>query len=155
MEGKPKRVLVVEDNLVNRELVVDLLEAAGYDVEQAEDGTQVLDFVKARRPDLILMDMQLPHVDGVTVTQALKADPATRDIPVIAVSAYAMNGDRERMLQAGCNGYIPKPVDTRRFLPTIATLLEGMEGPGEKGTKEHRDRGTEGPRDQVTEGHRD
>lgn len=144
MERKRKRVLIVEDNLVNRELVVDLLEAAGYEVEEAEDGTQVLEAVKARRPDLILMDMQLPHVDGLDATRALKADPDTQAIPVVAVSAYAMNGDRERMLAAGCSGYIPKPLDTRRFLPAIATLLSDATLAGTKGP---RDRGTKGGRD--------
>ena len=116
-------VLVVEDNPLNRELVVDLLEGAGYTVLQADEGVGLLERVKAGQPGLILLDLQLPGLDGVTLARQLKADPATREIPVLAMTAYARLEDQERAMAAGCDGYFRKPLDTKGFLQTVARHL--------------------------------
>ena len=116
-------VLVVEDNPLNRELVVDLLEGAGYTVLQAEGGVGLLERVKAAQPGLILLDLQLPGLDGVTLARQLKADPATWEIPVLAMTAYARLEDQERAMEAGCDGYLRKPLDTQGFLQTVARHL--------------------------------
>lgn len=118
-----RTILVVEDNPLNRELVVDLLEAAGYTVLQAEDGLGLLERVKQEQPDLILLDLQLPGVDGFTLARQLKADPETQAIPLIAMTAYAMPGDQAQALEAGCNGYLPKPLNTKELLQTITRIL--------------------------------
>jgi len=118
------KILLVEDNALNRELVVDLLEMESYCVLQAISGEQGLALARAEKPDLILMDMQLPGLDGLAITRLLKSDPATRDIPVIALTAYAMRGDDEKVYQAGCVAYIPKPIDTRQFAATLARFLK-------------------------------
>jgi CheY-like chemotaxis protein len=115
--------MVVEDHPLNRELVVDLLEAAGYIVLQAEDGRGLLGRVRAERPDLILLDLQLPGVDGFALARELTTDPATRQIPVLAISAYARPEEQAQALAAGCAGYLPKPLDTREFVQTISRLL--------------------------------
>jgi two-component system cell cycle response regulator DivK len=119
-----KTILIVEDDPLSRELVVDLLEAAGYTVLQAEDGIGLLERVKREQPALILLDLQLPGVDGFTLARQLKSDPETRGIPVLAVTAYAQPGKRERALQAGCDGYFPKPINTKELVQTVARLLE-------------------------------
>jgi CheY-like chemotaxis protein len=106
-------ILVVDDNAMNLKLVEYVLTARGYDVRTAIDAAAAVASVAARRPRLILMDLQLPGIDGFELTRRLKADPATADIVIVAVSAYAMKGDAERALSAGCDGYIPKPLDTR------------------------------------------
>lgn len=116
-------ILVVEDNPLNRELVVDLLEGAGYTVLQADEGVGLLERVKAGQPGLILLDLQLPGLDGVTLARQLKADPATREIPVVAMTAYARLEDQERAMAAGCDGYLCKPLDTQGFLRTVARHL--------------------------------
>jgi len=116
-------VLVVEDNPLNRELVVDLLESAGYTVLQADEGVGLLERVRAGQPGLILLDLQLPGLDGVTLARQLKGDPATREIPVVAMTAYARLEDQERALEAGCDGYLRKPLDTRALLQTVARHL--------------------------------
>ena len=116
-------VLVVEDNPLNRELVVDLLEGAGYTVLQAEGGVGLLERVKAAQPGLILLDLQLPGLDGVTLARQLKADRATREIPVLAMTAYARLEDQERAMEAGCDGYLRKPLDTQGFLQAVARHL--------------------------------
>jgi len=116
-------VLVVEDNPLNRELVVDLLEGAGYTVLQADEGVGLLERVRAGQPGLILLDLQLPGLDGVTLARQLKGDPATREIPVVAMTAYARLEDQERALEAGCDGYLRKPLDTRALLQTVARHL--------------------------------
>ena len=118
-----RTILVVEDNPLNRELVVDLLEGAGYAVLQAEGGVGLLERVKAAQPGLILLDLQLPGLDGVTLARQLKADLATREIPVLAMTAYARLEDQERAMEAGCDGYLRKPIDTQAFLQTVARHL--------------------------------
>ncbi|MDB4971819.1 MAG: two-component hybrid sensor and regulator [Myxococcaceae bacterium] len=111
-------VLVVDDNPTNLKLIAYLLQAKGYEVRTAIDAESALTEIQTARPALILMDLQLPGMDGLELTRQLKAAPETRDIVVIAVTAYAMKGDEERARAAGCDGYIPKPVDTRA-LPRI------------------------------------
>src|SRR5205085_8949441 len=106
-------ILVVEDNEANQMLVRAVLELEGYQVELADSATEAVEQLSRVRPDLILMDVQLPGEDGLSLTRRLKADPATSAIPVVALTAHAMNGDRESALEAGCAGYISKPIDTR------------------------------------------
>lgn len=125
---RPLRVLVIEDTPLNLELASDLLEAAGYIAIGATSAEAGLDLARTERPDLILMDLSLPRMDGLAATRALKADPATRDIPVVALSARAMPEDREQALAAGCAGYLTKPIDTRAFGPRIAGLLAAGRG---------------------------
>ena len=119
------KILVVEDNAVNRRLAGFLLRSKGYEVREAGTAAAALEAAAADRPDLILMDIQLSGMDGLEATRRLKADPATRDIPVVAVTAYAMPGDREKALAAGCAGYITKPIDTATFVEQVAAHLHG------------------------------
>ncbi len=117
-------VLVVEDNEPNMRLASDLLEEAGYAVLQASDcGRRNTAWLLARVPALILMDISLPGMDGLAATRILKQDPRTCDIPVVAFTAHAMKGDRDKALAAGCDGYLPKPIDKSTFLATITRLL--------------------------------
>jgi len=118
-----EQILLVEDNVMNRRLAQFLLKSEGYIVYEATNGREALELVKAHAPDLILMDLQLPELDGFTTTQILKQDATTRDIPVVALTAYAMTGDAERALEAGCDGYITKPIDKQGFLETVASYL--------------------------------
>lgn len=117
------RVLVVEDNAINLELITDILEGEGYRVATAVCGQEALDSVRAEKPALVLMDVQLPGMDGLTVTRLLKADPGTRDIPVVALTAHAMRGDEEMMYAAGCDDYIPKPIKIARFRQVLAKFV--------------------------------
>ena len=121
MAGEP--ILVVDDNLLNRTLVEAIL-ADDYDVRTAEDAEAALDLLASLHPRLILMDLQLPRMDGLTLTRRLKADPATQDIVIIAVTAYAMKGDEARARAAGCDDYISKPIDTRALSEMVARHLE-------------------------------
>ncbi|HEU5394109.1 MAG TPA: response regulator [Candidatus Methylomirabilis sp.] len=123
-------ILIIEDNRRNMLLVRDLLEMHGFRTLEASDAEEGIARAKAERPDLILMDLQLPGMDGLTATRLLRQDPVTAAIPVIALTAHAMKGDRERALEAGCTGYIPKPIDTRRFLTQIRAFLPGAAKPG-------------------------
>jgi two-component system cell cycle response regulator DivK len=116
-------VLVIEDNPANMKLVTFLLESAGRTVLAANDAETGLTLARSRRPDLILMDIQLPGMDGLEATALLKGDEATRAIPVIALTALAMKGDEERILAAGCDGYIAKPIVYREFLTLVAARL--------------------------------
>lgn len=114
-----KVVLIVEDNPNSRKLIRDLLQVSGYTILEATDGKQGVALAKEKRPDLILMDIQLPVMDGLEATRILKADKKTREIPIVALTAYAMEGDEERILQAGCEGYLPKPIDVQEFLKKV------------------------------------
>jgi two-component system, cell cycle response regulator DivK len=118
-----EKILLVEDNPVNRRLAVFLLRAHGYEVREATTAVEALEMLEKERPDLIVMDIQLPEMDGLEVTRKIKAQPATADIPVIAVTSYAMKGDREKALAAGCAGYITKPIDKVTFIEEIASHL--------------------------------
>lgn len=121
-------ILIVDDNASNTKLMAFLLAAQGYDVRTAADANEALATLAAFRPRLILMDIQLPGMDGLTLTRQLKADPATRDILIVAATAYAMKGDEERARAAGCDGYVTKPIDTRRLPGVIAGFLGGSPG---------------------------
>jgi len=117
------KVLVVEDNPANLTLATFLLESAGHSVLTARDGETGVALAAAEQPDLILMDIQLPGMDGLRATALLKGDAATHDIPVIALTALAMKGDEARIREAGCDGYIAKPLSYKDFLATISTAL--------------------------------
>jgi len=118
-----KKTLLVEDNPVNRRLAVFLLRSQGYEVREATTAQEALEMLEKERADLIVMDIQLPGMDGLEVTRRIKAQPATADIPVIAVTSYAMKGDREKALAAGCVGYVTKPIDKNIFMQEIAARL--------------------------------
>ena len=117
-------ILIVDDNPVNLKLIRILLEGEGYDINTAIDAEDALRALRELRPRMILMDIQLPGIDGLELTRRLKADPVTRDIVILGLTAYAMKGDEERILAAGCNGYIAKPIDTRTLPRVIERYLE-------------------------------
>ena len=119
-----KTVLIVEDNVLNMKLFNDLLEAHGYHTLKAVDGGQVLKMVREHRPDLILMDIQLPTISGFQITQQLKEDDELRSIPIIALTAFAMKGDEDRIRGAGCDAFLAKPVTVASFLKAVAEFLE-------------------------------
>jgi two-component system, cell cycle response regulator DivK len=116
-------ILIVEDNALNLKLLVDLLEAHGYRTISTGDGLEAINLARQTRPDLILMDVQLPDVSGLEITRWLKEDERTKDIPVVAVTAFAMAGDERRARDAGCDGYIAKPIMVADFLRTITGYL--------------------------------
>jgi len=122
------KILVVEDNVFNRDLIQRFLEPEGFEVVVARDGIEGVASAQSERPDLVLMDMSLPIVDGWEATRRLKADPATAGIPVIALTAHAMLGDREKALAAGCDDYDTKPIDIERLLAKIQALLSARQG---------------------------
>ncbi len=124
MPNTPKCILVVEDNDLNKKLFRDLLEANGYRVLHTPDAMEVLDLARKGKPDLILMDIQLPEVSGLEVTRWLKSDPALKAIPVIAITAFAMKGDEEKIRAGGCEGYLAKPISVASFLATVKRFLE-------------------------------
>jgi CheY-like chemotaxis protein len=117
------KVLIVEDHPVNLELATLLLEQAGFEVITAGTAEEGLALVRAEAPDVIVMDISLPGMDGLEATRILKADLETQDIPVLAATSHAMTGDEEKTLAAGCDGYVSKPLDTRTFAETVAGLL--------------------------------
>jgi two-component system cell cycle response regulator DivK len=119
------RVVVVDDHPLNLELARATLELAGMLVQAFSDGEEALDAILADPPDLVLMDVQLPHVDGLVLTRRLKADPRTAAVPVIAFTAYAMAGDEDRFRAAGCDGYIAKPIEVARFAEQVRAHLPG------------------------------
>ncbi len=119
-----KTVLIVEDNELNMKLFNDLLEAHGYRVLQTREGLSALDIAREHRPDLILMDIQLPEVSGIEVTKWLKEDDDLRSIPVVAVTAFAMKGDEQKIREGGCEAYISKPISVASFLTTINGFFE-------------------------------
>jgi two-component system, cell cycle response regulator DivK len=118
------RVLYVEDNFQNKRLVRKILNAKGYDVLEADDGLTGVEMALAEVPDLILMDISLPGIDGVEATQRIKAYEATKKIPIIALTANAMRGDRERFIAAGCDDYLPKPISTSELIDMIKKHLD-------------------------------
>lgn len=117
------RILIVEDNQDNRELIVKALRINGYKVIEAVDGEEAIEKAKSERPDLILMDLFIPKIDGYEVTRRLKGNDEFKNIPVIACTAHAMKGDMEDALAAGCDGYIPKPIDVRQLSNQINSFL--------------------------------
>jgi two-component system cell cycle response regulator DivK len=119
----PKTVMIVEDNELNMKLFRDLIEAHGYKTVQTRSGLAAVDLAREHRPDLILMDIQLPEISGLDVTKTLKADPQLYKIPVIAVTAFAMKGDEERIREGGCEAYISKPISVTKFIETIKSFL--------------------------------
>ncbi|MCB1499540.1 MAG: response regulator [Bauldia sp.] len=124
--GKPraaKTVLIVEDNELNMKLFHDLLEGIGYNIVETRNGLEAIDLARKHKPDLILMDIQLPEVSGLEVTKWIKEDDALRHIPVIAVTAFAMKGDEERIRQGGCEAYMSKPISVGKFIETVKAYL--------------------------------
>jgi len=121
MAGEP--ILIVDDNPVNLKLARVLLTGEGYQVRTAADAEEALEVLHQFKPRLILMDIQLPGMDGLTLTRRLKADPATKDAIILGLTAYAMKGDEERVLGAGCDGYVPKPINTRTFPGVVTKYL--------------------------------
>ena len=115
----PKRILIVEDNELNMKLFSDLLDAHGYETAQTREGLKAISMAREFRPDLILMDIQLPEVSGLEVTKWLKDDEELRAIPVVAVTAFAMKGDEKRIREGGCEAYISKPITVSNFLATV------------------------------------
>ena len=118
-----KKILIVEDNELNLKLLSDLMELQGYDVLNTRQGLEAIRIAAEARPDIILLDIQLPDISGLDVARRLKANEATRPIPVIAVTAFAMHGDEEETLRSGCNAYIAKPINVRDFLRTVERYL--------------------------------
>lgn len=123
MSNSRHTILIVEDNLLNLELVTDLLEAEGYSTRQAHNGEEGVRLAQQEPPSLILMDLRMPGIDGYAALRALRADPRTAHIPTVALTAQAMNGDKEAALTAGFDDYIAKPIDTRTFSLTVGRLL--------------------------------
>jgi two-component system cell cycle response regulator DivK len=119
-----KTILVVEDQEDNRQILRDLLGSAGFRIIEAHDGAQALIVARSQRPDLILMDIQLPLVDGYEATRNIKREPELKHIPVIAVTSYALSGDEQRAREAGCDAYVAKPYSTRHLLAKIGKFLE-------------------------------
>ncbi|HEV8581681.1 MAG TPA: response regulator [Thermoanaerobaculia bacterium] len=115
--------MVVDDNPTNLKLASDVLESAGFEVVKAADAEEALAVIQQRKPALILMDIALPGMDGLTLTRKLKADESTRDIRIVALTAFAMKGDDQKAFEAGCDGYIAKPIDTRRLPSQVASFL--------------------------------
>lgn len=118
-----KKILIVEDNELNMKLFNDLLQAHGYETLQSKDGKEALKLARDNMPDLILMDIQLPEISGLEITRMLKEDPGLKHIPIIAVTAFAMKGDEEKIREGGCEGYIAKPISVANFLETVASFL--------------------------------
>ena len=123
MDAMTKKVLIVEDNELNMKLFHDLRDAHGYETLQTRDGIEALEIARVNHPDLILMDIQLPEVSGLEVTKWIKEDDNLRSIPVIAVTAFAMKGDEEKIREGGCEAYISKPISVTQFLETVQRFL--------------------------------
>ncbi len=119
-----KKILIVEDNELNMKLFSDLLEAHGYETLQTREGLKALDMAREHKPDLILMDIQLPEVSGLDVTKWIKNDESIASIPVVAVTAFAMKGDEERIREGGCEGYLSKPITVSSFIETVRRFID-------------------------------
>ena len=119
-----KKILVVEDNELNLKLFCDLLRAHGYEAEPVRDGREAMERARAFCPDLVIMDIQMPHVSGLELIEQMKADEALKHIPIMAVTAYAAKGDEERIRDAGAEGYVSKPISVIRFVESVGALLE-------------------------------
>ncbi|SDM59956.1 response regulator receiver protein [Maricaulis salignorans] len=124
LQVMPKKVLIVEDNELNMKLFNDLLEAHGYETLQTKDGFKAMEMAREHLPDLILMDIQLPEVSGLEVTKWLKDDETLCSIPIVAVTAFAMKGDEERIRQGGCEAYLSKPITVTTFIETVRHFLD-------------------------------
>jgi len=124
LQVMPKKVLIVEDNELNMKLFNDLLEAHGYETLQTPDGFKALELAREHAPDLILMDIQLPEISGLEVTKWLKDDEELASIPVVAVTAFAMKGDEERIREGGCEAYLSKPITVTTFIETVRQFLD-------------------------------
>lgn len=118
-----KTILIVEDNQLNSELFTDLLEINDFIVSHASNAEDGIQSARSQRPDLILMDISLPGMDGLCAARKLKSEPATRHIPIVALTAHAMKGDAEDALESGCDGYLSKPIDTRSFIASVTSFL--------------------------------
>ena len=125
---KSKTILVVEDNELNMKLVRSLLMIGNYEILEAPDAETGIHLMKKHQPDLVLMDVQLPGINGLRATRIIKKDSAIKDIPVVALTSYAMQGDEEKAAEAGCTGYITKPIDTKAFLEIINQYIRGNGG---------------------------
>lgn len=119
-----EQILIVDDNPVNLKLAASVMEAAGHEVLRADSAGSALEIIGRTPPSLILMDIAMPGMDGLALTRKLKADPETSRIPVVALTASAMRGDEQKAIDAGCDGYISKPIDTRRLAHQVAAILE-------------------------------
>ena len=119
-----EKILIIDDNPMNLELVSDLLELHGFLVIKAKDSKTGMELAQTEKPDLILMDIQLPGIDGIDATRILKEDIITADIPIVALTAHATKGDEEKILKAGCTGYISKPINTREFPKIVKSYLK-------------------------------
>ncbi|MBU4449580.1 MAG: response regulator [Proteobacteria bacterium] len=121
-----KKILIVEDIPMNRRLIRDILTYQGYEVIEAENGKEAVRIAREQKPDLIIMDLQMPVMSGYDAIKILKSDPVTKDIKIIAVTSFAMSGDREKVLAAGFDNYISKPINTRELPEMVKRLLEGF-----------------------------
>lgn len=126
-------IFIVDDNLVNLKLACDLLESAGYRIGRAADAEEAQEFLRHVIPDLILMDIELPGMDGLTLTRRIKNDDRLRHVPIVALTASAMRGDDQKALDAGCDGYISKPIDTRKLPTQVAEFLRAAAPGGPTG----------------------
>jgi two-component system cell cycle response regulator DivK len=124
IEPMPKTVLIVEDNELNMKLFHDLLQANGFNTIETRNGIEALDLARQHKPDLILMDIQLPEVSGLEVTKWIKEDDELKSIPVVAVTAFAMKGDEERIREGGCEAYLSKPISVAKFLETVRHFVK-------------------------------
>jgi len=122
-----QKILVVEDNELNLRLFCDILRAHGYEADPVRDGREAVDRARAFAPDLVVMDIQMPHISGLEIIEQLKADAALAPIPIMAVTAYAAKGDEERIREAGAEGYVSKPISVIRFVDAVRTLLVARE----------------------------
>lgn len=130
LNAMSKKIMIVEDNELNMKLFNDLLEAHGYLTVTTRDGSTAMDLARAEMPDLILMDIQLPEISGLDITKQLKSEDDLKHIPVIAVTAFAMKGDEDKIKECGCEGYVSKPISIISFIETIASHLKQSEQDG-------------------------